>query len=223
MRSSKAVNLAGKAEERSNLYAFLAAVYRREPSLEFLREIKSRPFLEALAEIGVSLGADVLDSSVDDLAEVLAVEYARLFLGPGKHIPPYEAAQREGALRGKTTAAVVAFIGVCGFTCAEDYTGLPDHISVELEFMQEITRREAVAWRAGDSAEARRCIGIEKDFMRDHLMRWTPSFCEKVVAGASSTFYRELATLTRGFIESEIADFDKSAPKDTEAKQRTSA
>lgn len=215
--------MAGKAEKRSSLYGFLAAVFRHEPSPEFLRDICSAPLCDALADGGVTLGADVLDSDAGDLAEELAVEYARLFIGPGRHIPPYEAAQREATLWGKSTGEVVAFIGVNGFTCAEDYSGIPDHISIELEFMREITLREAVAWKAGDSDEARRCIRIEKEFIRDHLMRWIPSFCEKVIAGASSTFYRELATLTRGFIESEIADFDKSATKGTDANHRKTA
>ncbi len=61
---------------------------------------------------------------------------------------------------------VIAFIGNCGFECAEDYNGLPDYIAVELEFMQEITDREAGAWRAGEVAEARRLMTIERDFMK---------------------------------------------------------
>lgn len=211
MSPAKSNGMAGKAIERSNLYGLLATVFRQEPSLEFLRGMKSEALLDALAGVGVTLGADVLDSDADKLVEELAVEYARLFIGPGKHIPPYEAAQREGALWGKATSKVVAFLGDCGFVCAEEYSGIPDHISIELEFMQHMTDREAAAWKSGDSVEAQRCRDIESSFMRDHLGCWTPAFCEKVIDGAESTFYREMAELTRGFIESESVEFDKTS------------
>ena len=130
-------------------------------------------------------------------------------MGPGKHIPPYEAAQREGALWGKATSEVVAFTAKCGFECVGDYSGLPDHISVELEFMQEITGREADAWKAGDVTEARRFMRIERDFIHDHLSRWAPAFCEKVADGANSTLYREMAGLTGSFIRDEDDSIQK--------------
>ncbi len=213
MSPSRTAGKAAKATERSNLYGFLADVFRHEPSLDFIQGIKSPPILDALAGVGVTLGPDVLDLATGDLADSLAVEYTRLFLGPGKHIPPYEAAQREGALWGKATSEVVAFLGRCGYVYDEDYTGIPDHIAIELEFMQHMTGRETVAWENGDAAEARRCREIERNFLRRHLACWTPKFCEKVIDAAGSTFYREMAALTRGFIESESADFD-AAPAD---------
>jgi len=94
--------MAGTAVERSNLYGFLATVFRKEPSLEFLHNIRQVALLEALEDVGVDLRGDFLDRDDEDLAEELAIEYTRL--GPGKHIPPYEAAQREGALRARSRA-----------------------------------------------------------------------------------------------------------------------
>jgi len=38
-----------------------------------------------------------------------------------------------------------------------DYTGIPDHISVELELMQKIAQREAKAWEE-DREGALRCL-----------------------------------------------------------------
>ena len=195
-------DLAGKAVERSNLYGFLATIFREEPSATQLRTIRSGEFLDALSEAGVALGDDVLGFADDELLDRLAVEYTRLFIGPGTHVPPYEGAQREGVLWGHSTSDVAAFVAGSGFQYKPGYHDLPDHISVELEFMQEVTRREASAWAKQDYVEARRCLAIEWEFIDEHLARWAPAFC-RTVATTTTSFYREMANLTRRFIEQE--------------------
>ncbi|MEE9250669.1 MAG: molecular chaperone TorD family protein [Alphaproteobacteria bacterium] len=197
---------AGKAEERSNLYGFLAMIHRQEPSADLLQQFRGEEFLAALSDAGVTLGRAFLDGAADALADDLAVEYTRLFVGPGKHIPPYESVQREGTLWGGTTRDVAAFVERCGFAYDPGYRGLPDHISVELEFMHELTRREAAAWTRGDEAEARRCLRIEREFLHDHLVRWAPEFSDKVVAETRTPFYKELAALTGDFIRRDDED-----------------
>ncbi|MEE8189050.1 MAG: molecular chaperone TorD family protein [Kiloniellales bacterium] len=198
--------LARNAEERSNLYGFLATIHRAEPTPELLRRIRDENVLASLKDAGVRFEPGYLDRPPEELADDLAVEYTRLFIGPGKHIPPYESVQREGTLCGQAASETVAFVRRCGFAYDPDYHGLPDHISVELELMQELTRREALAWAEGDEAEARRCLQIERDFLHQHLAGWTPAFCERVLAETDSPFYRELAALTRDFIETEHQD-----------------
>ena len=53
--------MAGNAAERSNLYGFLATIFRHEPSLEFLRDIRKGTLFDALFDAGVTLGPDVLE------------------------------------------------------------------------------------------------------------------------------------------------------------------
>ena len=195
--------LARNAEERGNLYGFLAAVQRAEPTPELLRRIRDERVLKSLTDAGVRFGPGYLDRPPEELADDLAVEYTRLFVGPGKHIPPYESVQREGTLWGRSASETVAFVKRCGFAYDPEYHDLPDHISVELELMQELTRREAVAWVKGDKAEARRCLEIEREFLHEHLAGWAPAFYERVLAETGSPFYRELAALARDFIETE--------------------
>jgi len=137
------------------------------------------------------------------------VEYARLFLGPGKHISPHESVhhQREGgqwgSLWGADTVEVKKLIESTGLEYQGSFKGMPDHISVEFEFMQQVTRREAEAWEAADSAAADACCRLEKKFIDEHLAQWVPGFCDKVIETAELPFYREMAALTRKFIEFE--------------------
>jgi TorA maturation chaperone TorD len=49
---------------------------------------------------------------------------------------------------------------------------------------------------------------MEKEFIEEHLIRWVPVFCEKVIREAELPFYREMAELTKNFIEFEKEGID---------------
>lgn len=206
------------ATERSNLYGFLAAVYRQEPTLPLLRRVRGGRMRKALAAAGVVFGADVLDRPERELIEDLAVEYTRLFIGPGRHIPPYASVHvkgEEGSLWGPSTAWAKRFIESTGLGYRPDYRGLPDHISVELEFMQQLTKHEARALEGRDEDKVGALRQLQKEFLAAHLAAWVPSFCDKVAAQAELSFFREMAKLTKDFIRSEseiLAETGKSAP-----------
>ncbi len=197
---------AGNATERSNLYGFLAAVFRTEPTTELLARIGDPAFLEPLMEAGVDLGVDFSGDFGDGLIETLAVEYARLFIGPGDHVAPFAAVHLGGdgaMLWSRDTARVKAFIERAGFAYRPDYHDLPDHISAEMEFMHLVAAAEAEALVNGDAAEAERLRGLQRDFVGDHLAEWVPKFCRRIEDRAELPFYRGLAALTRDFIQSE--------------------
>jgi TorA maturation chaperone TorD len=143
------------------------------------------------------------------------VEYARLFLGPGKHISPHESVHHKkegtqsGQLWGESTAEVKKIIESSGLEYKTEYTGLPDHISVELEFMQQVVLREEKAWQDDDAETALLCQENEKKFVDEHLFRWIPDFCEKVINDAERSFYREMARLTQKFIEFEKEEINR--------------
>ena len=199
------------ARERGGLYGFLAEVFRAEPTRALLRKIRERDFLNRLSAAGATLAGDFPTRAEAALLEELAVEYTRLFLGPGKHIPPNEGAQVDGALWGKSTSEVASFIRSCGFDYHSDYRDLPDHISVELQFMQALCRREAAAWGREDYPEAVDCLDMEREFITRHLSRWVPLFSEKVVRDARLPFYREMAALTSNFIQFDSEGIERSA------------
>ncbi|MEE9196090.1 MAG: molecular chaperone TorD family protein [Alphaproteobacteria bacterium] len=200
---------AGTAMERSNLYGFLAAVFREEPTAALLREIREPAVQKALKAAGVDLDVGLDGRSEEDLLEGLAVEYTRLFIGPGRHIPPYAAVHLGGegaSLWGPETTWFKGFIEDAGFNYRPDYHDLPDHVSVELEFMREITAREARALAEEDEGRAKKLRRIEREFLGKHLALWILEFCRKVAAEAELPFYREVAVLSKGFVESELAD-----------------
>jgi TorA maturation chaperone TorD len=209
MTNSKNENIKELAEHRSSIYGFLAAVYRQELTSELLQQMKDNRFQEILSTLGIEFSNGFFKKPEKELLENLAVEYAYLFIGPGKHISPHESVhhQKEGVqsgqLWGELTAEVKRIIESSGLEYKSEFTGMPDHISVELEYMQHVVEREAQAWEADDDQTALLCLKNEKQFVDEHLLGWVPDFCEKVIEAAESPFYREMARLTRSFIEFE--------------------
>lgn len=204
--SANPEEMAQKAITRSNLYGFLAAIYRVELTADLLRRIKHPRFLEVLADVGVTLEKDFLDVPEEQLLSDLAVEYTRLFIGPGKHISPHESVHTPGhdeSLWGRSTVEVKDFIESVGIEFRLDYHGMPDHISVELELMQKFTAAEAKAWQLGKYAEATMWLQLQQEFIRKHLARWVPAFCKQVVEQAELPFYSHMAMVTKGFLEME--------------------
>jgi len=197
------------ADHRGHIYGLLALIYNREVTQELLCQVKDPRFLGVFADLGIEGIEASLQNSEEKLIEDLAVEYARLFLGPGKHISPHESIhhQREdgdwGTLWGADTVEVKKFIEATGLKYEPDYKGMPDHVSVEFEFMAELIRREKQAWDENDEAVVKNCMNVQKRFLEEHLIQWIPNFCEKVSQQAELPFYKAVAELTRSFIEFE--------------------
>jgi TorA maturation chaperone TorD len=201
---------AGTARERSGLYGFLAEVFRAEPSRDLLRRIKDERFAAVLEAAGAHLREELTHQPEDALLEALAVEYTRLFLGPGRHVRPYAATYLGGpgaSLCGQATIWVRNFMEAAGFALTPERRDLPDHVSVELEFMARMAMREAEALDAGDAAAASQSRRVQKEFLETHLGRWLPQFCGQAAGHAELSFYRELTRLAGHFLDSEIASF----------------
>ncbi len=204
------------ARHRSNIYGLLATVYRQEITSNLLYQIKDPQFLGALSDIGLEGIDDLLQNPENELLEDLAVEYARLFLGPGKHVSPHESVHHQrnngqwGKLWGASTVEVKKLIETTGLGYSDDFKGLPDHITVEFEFMQQLTLREEQAWKEEDADKAAACRNAEKKFIEEHLIRWIPTFCKKVIQEAELPFYRAMAALTRSFIEFEMEEMNRN-------------
>ena len=215
MGSTEKAQRMAVARQRSNVYGLLASVYRQEVTADLLDQVKDPQFLGVLSDLGIQLANDFLQNPAEELLDQLAVEYAGLFLGPGGHISPHESVHHQrgdrqsGLLWGESTAEVKRFIESTGLSYDPEYKGLPDHISVELEFMQQLTLREEQAWREEDEDGALNCLKIQKKFIQEHLIRWIPTFCEKVIGETELSFYREMAALTKNFIEFEKEEIDR--------------
>jgi len=201
--------LVRSAIERSRLYGLLAAVFRHEPSVEFLCHLKTPELMVAFSAAGVDLGDEFGTDPFVDIAEELAIEYTRLFLGPGKHISPHESVQLKrgsGILWGPETSDVLQAYRDAGFDIGENETDIPDHLSVELDFLALLAKEEAQTWADCDLDQTVHLLRLQHSFISQHIGKWAAHFCTKVNEEAEFTFYPAFANLMRGFLSGEKAD-----------------
>lgn len=209
MVDARKAEMAELATARANVYGLLTAVFQEEPSSSFLTRLKDPEILGVFEALGLSLGDDFQDLPNDRLREELAIEFTRLFLGPRGHISPHESLHTDSAsngnadLWGADTVKVKRFMEAAGLTVDDSFTGMPDHISAEMEFMQQLATREAEAWTEADEEFATNILKIERRFYDEHLSQWVARFCDKLIEGAEHPFYRGIAEMTKGFIEYE--------------------
>ncbi|MEW8516010.1 MAG: molecular chaperone TorD family protein [Candidatus Thiodiazotropha sp.] len=200
--------MADNAKSRSDIYGLLTLVFREEPSEAFINELRGPRLVRAFSKMDLELGGSFYSEPVAAIADQLALEFSRLFIGPGRHLSAHESIFAEvdgdsGSLWGAKTVEVKKFIETTGLDYASQFTGLPDHISVELEFMEKLTLWEAAKWMEMDRESAEYCLSVQRIFLQQHLLAWIPGFCDAVIAQAELPFYREMAELTKNFLELE--------------------
>ncbi len=206
------------AANRSNVYNFLCQFYNTVPQEEAIGKLFCEEFVEnlkklySMAEGEIKEGARLLEHThrrtlertLEDLTEELAVEFTRLFRGLKPKYgppPPYESVYiGEGRVMGETTQEVNNIYLEAGFALTKEYGGPPDYIGTELRFMSLASYREAECWKNGDRNEATRFLKIEDRFLKRHMLRWIPGFCDTMFEEAKTDFYRGVAKLTRGFL-----------------------
>lgn len=193
------------AEGRARIYHLLARCFLKEVSPDFLKGIRDGEFLKSLKELGVEFDEGFLREDEKEVLEGLASEYAKLFIAPGG-IPPYESVWLKGLLLQEPATEALAFYKRSGFTLPEDFKGFPDQVGVELSFMGHLAQAEGRMWKEGKEEEAKAYEELEKEFLKKHLSRWIFKFCEGVERCSLHPFYKEMARLTRGFIESEMEE-----------------
>ena len=140
--------------------------------------------------------------------EELLLDYSRLFLGPFEILAkPYGSVYLDGekVVMGDSTVNALACYQQGGFSPADDFKEMPDHIAIELEFLYLLCFREAQALAENNAAAAAKNNAIRREFLQNHLGRWAAPFAGNIREGASSNFYRVLAELFETFIEDQKA------------------
>lgn len=205
---SDGIKSAESARFRSNIYGLLATVFRQEPSEALITELRDPRLSGVISDLGVDLGEVFYSTPESELRETLGLEFTRLFIGPDSHISAHESVFAEmdsgiGGLWGARTVEVKNFIETTGLDYNPEFTGVPDHISVELEFMQRLTEWEADKWNQDDRENAEYCQSIQHMFLEQHLLPWAPQFCDVVIAQAEIPFYRAMSELAKNYLEVE--------------------
>ncbi len=210
------------AGQRGGVYGILAQVFLKEMDRALLRTLRAPELASALAELGLD-PVDTLGQAPEaQVLEALAVDYAGLFLGPGPHVPPYEsvfvgpdAGDGQGSLCGEPAVRMRRLAEEEGLEISPELTAIPDHLAVELEYMQRLASAEAEQWLAGDHAAAAAIREKQRVFLDEHLGRWLPAFVSRVAEASRSSFYRKMAELAGEFTAEDRRLLDDRRPERT--------
>ncbi len=105
-------------------------------------------------------------------------------------------------------ADLAAFYRAFGLEVTSDAGERQDHLCLELEFMCVLAAREAYAHEHQlDAEQLGQGRDAQKNFLREHLGRWTPAFTRRLVAATTEPALLALAEFTRAFVESECFRF----------------
>lgn len=206
-------------ETRAAFCRFLASLYLYELTDEQI---------EAFAHIEIAGDGTAIDEGLRTIKEYLrhrhggtrqelAVDYARVFLGAGSYdrilAPPYESVftSEERILMQDARDGAVTYYRRGGLDLPADNTTPEDHLGFELQFAAALADCANEAFDGDDGAALADAVSLARSFFVHHQQNWLPALCEAVDEFAKTDFYRGVAQMTRGYVESEVAFFDEAA------------
>lgn len=124
-----------------------------------------------------------------------------------KECPPYEGEYGQAHIfqQTQTLADIAGFYRAFGLELAADVHERMDHISVELEFMHFLCRKEAYALERGHPPERIAQVrAAQAKFLSEHLGAWVPQFAGRLCARDESGLYGRLGELLEAYVRGEL-------------------
>ena len=200
-------------EQRAATYGLLSRLFRVEIDQELLDELHGMRFPASTGNADVDEGylrlAKYLSNTWENSLTDLAVDYTRVFIGHG--VDAYSAAypfesvytSEKRLLMQSARDEVLALYRAAGLSKQESWKEGEDHIALELEYLQILSDRTAEALCKGDTDTATSWVRAQYNFLDVHLDSWAPLLTAEVKKFAKTDFYRGLAFLTEGFLETD--------------------
>lgn len=196
--------LIAECKARANIYRLLAGVFLEEPTAEYLNAIRSAEVMASLRDMGVALGVDFTDASLEKLQDALACEYAVLFVVAGG-CPAVESIRLTGRYQQQPYFEVREFYQKAGFQVSGNrFAVFDDQLGVELTFLAELLDRSAFALASGNQDVYERVTKEIKRFWVLHPGKWVRGYASLLVRASEHSFYREMAKLLANFADWEL-------------------
>ncbi|QZP39660.1 TorD/DmsD family molecular chaperone [Halobaculum magnesiiphilum] len=221
---------------RAALYAVLAGVFCY-PEEETVAELTDPEANESMCEAADRLGCgDAGDdlaaalTAADLDAETFADGYDALFGLPGDDgeypVVPYEAdytVRDDLSAKQRRIATVSGLLDAFDLERADDYHERRDHVAIELELMQVLAARRAVAEADPDGDDARTLELAEATVLSEHLADFLPGLAHDLGAAVEGEAVPEPAAevyVAAADLATELIERDRAShpdPPETEA------
>jgi TorA maturation chaperone TorD len=196
--------------KRGDCYRLLSACFYLPKKELFLEEGLFKNLSMLLKSIcpGAAIFSAEMEEAIREYNnEDLSVEYAKLFVGPyDLKAPPYGSVYLEGGRRvmGDSTMEVIKSYHEEGLYMDEDFKELPDHIAVELEFMNYLIYKEIDTYMKSKFEDAMEVLRHQELFLKKYLGAWISNFSKAIIENSDNPFYISLAKCTEVFIKTDM-------------------
>lgn len=160
----------------------------RSEAYRLLADLFARPPEDDDLEV---IRKDLELKSGETAVEILD-EFNYLLRYPGGRLPPLESLS-VGSGGTDVAGSVSDSYERAGLTIGGEFEAPPDHISLELLFISYLVETNNP--------------GLIEKFLDEHIMNWVPYYCEELKRQARTLFYKELADITRNFLQNEYGSF----------------
>ncbi len=206
--------LAAVADSRRRVYRWLALGFY-PPDADLVTALETGQMVNEIQASTAWLGQDqgrlaaslrALRSCACPRLAKLDEEYNHLF---GKSIE--RVAPREAAYRWRDARDLPPASNSIERILQQEYqqfnvapiSGQEDHVAVEIEFLSYLCEQEAAHWTSEAGESARLLRRQQRSFLDDHLGRWLPEFCQRVLERTPAYFYGPLAAFTDAWLSLE--------------------
>lgn len=196
-----------KEKGRGDCYRLLSACFYQPQKETFLQEELFKNLEGLLRSISpdAAAHASVMERTFLKYSEEdLLVAYAKLFIGPNElSAPPYGSVYLDGekVVMGDSTMETIKIYEEQGLSMDSEFRNMPDHITVEMEFVYYLIFKEVAALENSQWGTALDYIKTQGLFFDRFLERWIKLFCDKIKHGTDNEFYTSLAECVSAFIE----------------------
>ena len=192
------------------LYNLLRQVFLKEPTrelIEDLSEVDTPDETDDDIEAGLKLiimSCKNNTERINSWLEDLAIEYARLFIGPKN--PPavpfgsFYLSESRSLMTDETIDVRKKYLEA-GMAVKNLYTIPDDHIGIELEFIYYLTEKIIEYFEKGERQEAARLFEIRSNFISEHMGSWVPIFADKIIEHTTEDFYKGTALILKGVMD----------------------
>ena len=181
---------------RADMYEFLAALLRAEPSDELLTHVSR------LQGDGSAIGAasTVLATLANKIAnDEIRDEYMRLFIGVGRgEVLPYASFYLTGFLNDKPLSNLRNDMAAMGIERAEGVKDPEDHIASLFDIMSGLIR---------GAFDAPSDLAAQAKFFKKHIEPWAPLLMQDIEGAKAAVFFAPVGSIGRAFMDIESKAF----------------
>lgn len=191
-------------ESRIALYALISRLMLVEVTEELLDNIeKDKSLLSFFPNYATWSKRDEFSTKAL-ISEYYNVDFTNLFL---MHLVPYESfyTREDQMIESGGENPVVELYNDLDFRVELDRARVvsADHIGVELEFMYMLCTALQKALKADDKEGVCELLQVQRAFMKEHLLEWTPMFLINAKKESRTPLYHDATELTLEFLLSD--------------------